>query len=97
MSSLTIKTNNKWRNFVYRSDVPAKVLDNQFSHLAANEFTDGFVCYRGCWYHTSDFMRVEECAEFKGWDGYASDSMFSGVLIKMSQDGERAKLATYFS
>lgn len=28
-----VKTNNQWRDFVYRADVPAKVLAGQFSHL----------------------------------------------------------------
>jgi hypothetical protein len=31
------------------------------------------------------------------WDGYHSDSFFSGVLVKYSRCGDAVKVATYFS
>lgn len=31
------------------------------------------------------------------WHGYHGDSYFSGVLIRLSDDGERYQVATYFS
>lgn len=95
--ALTIKTNHQWRDLAYRSEVPEKVLKDQFDHLNADEAFDGFIEYRGRWYHTSDFMRCEGNADLKGWDGYSSDSYFSGVLIKFDGDCERVKLATYLS
>lgn len=96
---VTIKTNNVPRNFVYRHDVPEKVLASQFDHLSEDDAPDGFVKYRGYWYHTSDFMRIEGATteEFNGWHGYSSDSYFSGVLIRISDDGESCVLGTYFS
>ena len=51
---------------------------------------------KGYWYHTSDFMRIPHGSDFKGWDGYASDSYFSGVLIKLSRDGEEYMVGTYY-
>jgi hypothetical protein len=93
-------TNGQWRDFVYRSDVPAKILSQQFDHLEEENSFDGFFCYRGHWYHLSDFMRSETNmfgdAPFKV-DGYASDSYFSGVVIRISRDGEQYKVATYLS
>ena len=102
MSDLTIRTNHQWRQFTYRSEVPDKVLADQFDHLDEDEGFDGFFCYRGIWYHLSDFMRVGYPGPFGqtamgGWHGYASDSFFSGVLIKVSEDGEEFQVATYFS
>jgi hypothetical protein len=95
-SPVTIRTNHQWRDLVYRSDVPAKVLKDQFDHLSEDDGgLDGFFCYRRHWYHVSDFMRADGVA--KGWHGYAADSYFSGVLIKLSRDGERVMLATYLS
>lgn len=94
---VTIKTNNQWRDLVYRADVPAKVLADQFDYQDADDTTDGFFCYRGHWYHLDCFMRIEGNEALKGWHGYASDSYFSGVLIKLSEDGEQVMCATYFS
>ena len=94
---LTIKTNNQWRDFVYRDDVPAAVLADQFSHLSEDDGSDGFFCYRGHWYHTTDFMNCSGNKDLVAWDGYASDSYFSGVLIKISRDGDAVQVATYFS
>lgn len=95
--ALTIKTNHQWRDLVYRSDVPAKVLEDQFSHLSEDDAPDGFFCYRDYWYHTSDFMRIYGAADLAGWDGYAGDFYFSGVVVKLASDGKRYKIGTYFS
>lgn len=94
---MTIKTNRNWRLFVYRSDVPAKVLHDQFSHLSEDDASDGFFQYRGHWYHLSDFMRIDGAPELAGWDGYATYSAFSGVLIETSKDGERYRVGRYYS
>lgn len=92
-NTLKIKTNNQWRPFKYRHDVPAKVLAKQFDWTNPEEYSDHFICYRRHWYHIADFMRGGP----EGWDGIASDSYFSGVLIRVSKDGERYQIAAYFS
>ena len=98
-----IITNNHERSFLYRSDVPADILESQFDYLDADTF-DGFIQYRGHWYHTSCFMRfgypfnqMPLWTHEQGWHGYSSDSFFSGVLIKLSDDGETYQIATYTS
>ena len=93
---VTIKTNQQWRDLSYWSDVPAKVLADQFSHLSEDDNYDGFFRYLRYWYHTSDFMWIEGNEDLKGWHGYSSDSYFSGVVIKLSSDGERVMAGTYF-
>lgn len=57
-----------------------------------------FFRYRGQLYHLGEFSRVipagstrchpMECdaPEFAGWDGYASDSCFSGMLARWARD-----------
>jgi hypothetical protein len=110
MAELTIKTNHHWRPFKYANEVPKKILDNEFDWMEKDEdglpkdYLDGFICYRGTWYHTEDFMSLHNkvhCPNppdfMKGWDGYHSDSFFSGVLIKLSDDGECYQIATYYS
>lgn len=92
---MKLTTDNKWKNFKYRYEVPEKVLKEQFSHL--EDEIDGFIKYRENWYHTSDFMRIESIKDFAGYDGYLGDSFFLGIVIKLSSDGERYKIATYIS
>ena len=33
--------------------------------------------------------------EFKEWHAYLSDSFFSGILIRVSDDGEQYQIATF--
>ena len=93
---VTVITDRKWKQFKYRSDVPAKVLADRFDWLD-DEIEDGFFCYRGYWHHTSEFMSVTGMVDLAGWHGYSSDSYFSGVLIKLSRDGEEYMVGRYYS
>lgn len=99
MADTKIYTNNHWRPFKYRNEVPDKVLENDFDYLDEEHGGDDqFIHYRGTWYHTSDFMRLDGTSPFPGnWQGCAGDSYFSGVLIEISEDGEAYKIATYIS
>lgn len=45
-----------------------------------------FFRYRGNAYCTSDFMPIENNADLKDWDGYVSDSYFSGIVIKYARE-----------
>lgn len=92
-----VKTDHKWKQFKYRNEVPEKVLKDQFEHLDAEEQDDQFFCYRGWWYHVSDFMSGKLTDITGDWDGYHSDSYFSGVLLKLSKDGEEYRVGTYIS
>lgn len=74
-----------------------------------------FFRYRGQLYDLGEFSRIippgserchpTECAEpaFQGWDGYASDSYFSGILIRWARDdhgdidGDRVVVGLYTS
>ncbi len=94
--SVAIKTDRRWREFVYRHEVPENVLQSEFDHLP-DEY-DGFFQYRRWWFHVSDFIRIPpDENDLKGWHGYAPDSFFSGVLIKISDDGEAFRVGTYIS
>jgi len=88
-----VRTNNHWRYFVCRNEVPKDVLDDQFDHLDEDECFDNFFKYRGTWYHTSDFMRIED----ENWDGSHAHCAFSGVIIKLNKDGEQYKVGMFTS
>jgi len=93
MSEIKIKGNKNWRQFKYRDEVPARVLSSQFEHLnTEDDGSDGFIKYRGHWYHLSDFV----VGAPDGWDGVMPHGFFSGVLIKVSRDCETYQIATYF-
>ncbi len=95
--ALTIKTNRQWRQFAYRDEVPQEVLDDQFDYQDPEETFDNFFEYRGIWYHLDQFMRLAPGSDMGDWDGAAGDSYFSGVLIKVSDDGEEYQIGTYYS
>jgi len=96
--ALTITTDNKWRHLTYRSDVPASVLADQFDYQNPEDTSDGFFKYRGYWYHIDGFMRAADPSNpLTAWDGYAADSYFSGVVIKLSRDGESIMVGRYMS
>lgn len=93
MSNLTIVTNRQWRNFVYRADVPADVLASEFDWTDEDE-SDGFFCYRGEWYHLSQFM----CStNVPGFSGVHTDTYFSGIAVNVSSDGEQYQIARFYS
>ena len=95
MSAVHVRTDNKWKNFVYGHDVPKKA-KKDFDHLDDDESSDGFFCYLGRWYHISDFMVTPKDFNCEmPWDGYHSDSFFSGVVLKVAKDGERYQVGTY--
>ena len=95
--NVTIRTDHKWKPLKYRREVPESILLDQFEHLPEDEGGDGFLQYRGRYYHTSDFMRMHHNEEMKDWHGYASDSYFSGVVIRLSDDGEGYQIGRYCS
>ena len=97
--SLEIITDNKWKPFRYGNEVPKKVLDDDFDWMDEDQIGDGFFKYKGQWYHLDEFMRISKNAPapMKKWHGYLSDSFFSGVLIKVSSDGEEYIVGTYLS
>ncbi len=96
---MNIRTNNHWRDFVYRWDVPAEILESQFDYQDENDTYDGFIHYKGHWYHLDQFLCISPGApdEFGQWQGYSADSYFSGVLVRISDNGEQYQIATYIS
>jgi len=97
---LIIKTNRHWHNCLYGYELTEKEA-KEFDYIDAEDFPlHDFARYRGVVYDLHEFIRLTERArisEFKNWHGYASDSFFSGVLIKLSEDGEQYQIGTYYS
>ena len=95
---MNIKTNNQPRQpmsgltlSLFVGDKQAAKIRKQFDYLNDTEFEDqSFVTYKGYTYALSDFMRVNAAPDspMYNWHGVAADSYFSGVLIKLCDDGD---------
>lgn len=90
---MNITTNNVPRELKYLSDFNASDQDkirSQYDWMDSNdlECNYGFFKYRNCFYHLQDFIRVanESTGDLIGWDGYSSDSFFSGTLIQFVEN-----------
>ena len=94
MSELKIRTNGHYREVLDWSQLTAK---EQEEYAYLEEDGGSFFRYKNWTYFLGDFMRIGNDTPFKGWDGYHSDSFFSGVLVKYSTCGDAVKAATYFS
>lgn len=91
---LQIKSNGQARPIVSRFEVPAPILASEFDWTDPDD-SGSFFQYRGFWYSLEDFSRAPE--SLAGWDGYHGDSFFSGVVIRLTDDGESVVCGTYLS
>jgi hypothetical protein len=101
---MNIRTNNVPRQLLYLCDFNATDQDKirkQYDWMESEdlEYNFGFFKYRNCYYHLQDFMRASSDAtgDLCAWDGYSSDSFFSGVVIKLCDDNESVVVGTYFA
>lgn len=91
---LTIRTNNAPRNLLGWHDLTAKE-QAEFDYIDDPESAT-FFRYRGWPYDLNEMLSAHDMP-FKGWDGYSSDSFFSGIVIRLVDDGERVICGTYYS
>ena len=94
MSELRIITNHHSRPLLSWYDLDEKQqawVKDEHAWLWNNEIAtwdeESFIPYKGWIYTLSDFMRTDSPhSMFTEWDGYLSDSFFSGILIKYARD-----------
>ena len=90
--SMTIRTNGVPRNTVgtYElTDKELKMIGDDF-----NLQEDVFFRFKGDIYAFSEFMRTDS---FPGWDAFHGESAFSGVVIKLVDNGDKVVVGRYFS
>ena len=95
---IKIKTNNVPRAILNWFDLSKKE-QKEFDWMEeADKESASFVRYKGWVYSLSEFMRVENDHNLKGWDGYSSNSFFSGILVKFIKDDyDHVIVGTYLS
>jgi len=96
-----VTTNNHDRQFLFGYEVPEEV-KAEYDWLDDDSKHDNWIKFKGHHYHVADFMAVNNIVHNpnppewqEGWDGYRSDSFFSGVVIKISDDNETYRIGTF--
>lgn len=109
--SITIKTNHQFRPLLKAYELTKKEL-REFDYMTNDELLEAdFIRYRGQVYALNDFVCIihkgqsaykpfahfdhDDC--LKEWDGIRTDSFFSGIVIKYSQDFETVKVGLALS
>jgi hypothetical protein len=102
--TLTVVTNNAPRETMCFSDFSVKdqvKLREKFDWMDENEIeeTYSFFKYKGEILHLSEFMNVNySCpTELKGWDGYLTDTYFSGLVVRLVSDNEEVVVGRFYS
>ncbi len=59
----------------------------------------GFFVYLGQVHHLGDFMRVTDVSDpdLNGWDGYTSETVWSGTLVRLTEDCNFVVVGRFFS
>jgi len=100
MSEIKIITNHHWRNFLYGYELALK-WRHEFNYLTDEEYAaNNFFAYHGYIYDTSEFMStcgMPDDSPLKQWDGYRSESFFSGILVRYSENCEQYQVGRYLS
>lgn len=99
---MKIKTNNRPRDLLSLWELTEKEREG-FDYVAEENGAERFVRYRGQVYDTEEYMRIDphtaphpDRQGWENWAGYASDSFFSGTLVRYTDDGYRVVMATYY-
>jgi len=91
---MKIITDRKWKHLLYFYQLTKS--EKARLDWIDYEFAPVFR-YRGNVFSLDEFMRTTGIPELSEWHGYASDTYFSGVIIKISPDGERYMIGRYYA
>lgn len=101
--NIHIVTNNQPRSIIYWYELSAEE-KKEFDYLEDNDDNQSsFFRYKGCLYDLGEFMpiskgvSVDTVDHFKGWHGVQSDSFFSGILYKYTDDYDYVIVGRYYS
>ena len=94
---MRIITNNQPRNLVYGDELTAAERAD-FDYVEDID-SHAFFRYRGVVYDPSEFLQWDNPASptHQDWHGVRSDSYFSGVVIRYTEDFEQVVVGTYLA
>ena len=102
--TMKIKTNNAPRDVLFWWDLTdAERVEFDYLDSDTAQADASFLRYRGNVYDLGEFMHISRTVAphpqrqgWEDWDGYHSDSYFSGMLVRYVEDCERVIIATYY-
>jgi hypothetical protein len=103
MSELQIITNNVPRDVLEAHELSAEERADfdylDWSAIERGEDSASFVRYKGELLDLGDLERTNSLMDpaFSAWDGYRSDSFFSGVLMRWAEGFEAVVMGRYYS
>lgn len=99
---MKIVTNNQPRHLIYGFEL-SESEKQEFDYLD-DIGSASFFRYKGNLYDLGEFMRIDaniaphpQREDWENWQGYASDSYFSGVLVRYDSDNESVIVGSYYS
>lgn len=95
---MEIITNNKPRPMLALHELPAD-MQKEFDYVLPDDSSCRFVKYKGVWMDCFDMQSISRelgFSQFTGWHGIASDSFFSGTLVRFVDD-DQVIVGRYFS
>ena len=87
---MQIITNSKPRPMLALYELPPQAAKD-FDYVKEDDGSYRFVKYKGAWYDVYDMQvisREQGFSQFSGWHGIASDTYFSGVLVRFVNDND---------
>jgi hypothetical protein len=98
MSKLEIRTNNVPRDIIdwWELTKEERAELDWIEFMNENQ-TNEFFRYKGHAYALSEFMQCRKTCGLQEWDGYLSDTYFSGTLVRYCNHGEQVIVGQYFS
>lgn len=101
---MNIRTNNVPRPVIYGYELSAAERD-EFDYIdwpavERGETSPEFVRFKGDLIDLHEFMAtsgLHQAPELRTWHGYQSDSFFSGLVIRYSDDFEFVVVGTYMT
>ena len=96
---MEIITNNQSRPLIYGYELSDKE-KREFDYIDDIDSAQ-FFRYKGWVYDLNEFQRVsdtmENCHGFNGWHGFQSDSFFSGIVVKYTDDYESVIVGMFYA
>ena len=97
---MEIKTDNKPRPIVFGFELSENIL-SEFDYMEGEELDNAeFVKYKGNYYHLGDIEAITNLPDdspLNGWHGMVSETFFSAVLFKFTDDFEHVICGHAFS
>ena len=94
--NLTIITDHKWKEFKYGHELPKK-WRKEYDWMDEDEFNNSeFIMHKKWATPISEFMTIKHNSELKDWDAYSSDTMFSGLVIRINESRDMYQIGSYY-